>query len=139
MKDYLPIFAEKIDKKQVDMLNAGVLSFVGDSVQTLFVRTKLAVTKTLNTWAMHKTTASVVNATAQAKASHKILGVLTECELAVFKRCRNHKTGTVAKNASVVDYKIASGLEGLIGYLYLVGEHDRLLELLNLGFSDKEQ
>jgi ribonuclease-3 family protein len=136
MKDYLPTFAENIDKGKIRLLNAAVLSFVGDSVQTLFVRTELALEETSNTNALHKKAAAKINATAQAEAARRIQAKLTEIELDVFKRCRNYKTQTVAKNALVTDYKTASGLEGLIGYLYLAGEHDRLNEILDLGYSE---
>jgi len=136
MKDYLPTFQQNIDKTKLRLLNASVLSFVGDSVQTLFVRTELALECGSNTNALHRLVASKINATAQAEAGRKILPKLTEIETDVFKRCRNYKTQTVAKNALVTDYKIASGLEGLIGYLYLGGEHDRLSELLRLAYSE---
>jgi ribonuclease-3 family protein len=135
MKDYLPIFSSTVDKTEIRLLNAAVLSFVGDSVQTLFVRTELALEKNLNTNALHRQAAAKINATAQADAARRILEKLTEIENDVFKRCRNYKTQTVAKNATVTNYKAASGLEGLIGYLYLVGEHERLNELLRLAYE----
>jgi len=135
VKDYLPHFAENIDKEKIRLLNAAVLSFVGDSVQTLFVRTELALEEGKSTCALHQKASAKINATAQAQAVRKILPLLTEHELDIFKRCRNYKTATVAKNAAVADYKTASGFEGLVGYLYLTGESERLSELLSLAYN----
>lgn len=60
---------------------------------------------------------------------------LTGDELAVFKRGRNAKSMTTAKNASVIDYRIATGLEALTGYLYLTGQYERLLGLIGSGLE----
>jgi ribonuclease-3 family protein len=60
---------------------------------------------------------------------------LTEEEMAVWKRGRNARSATKAKNATVIDYRMATGLEALLGYLYLEGQMDRILELMELGLN----
>ena len=65
----------------------------------------------------------------------RIMNTLTEEEISVFKRGRNAKSHSVAKNADIHDYRTATGFEALMGYLYLNGEMERLLELIRLGFG----
>ena len=69
---------------------------------------------------------------------HRVIGMngsLTEEEMAVYKRGRNSKSGSVAKNASMMDYRKATGVEALVGYLYLAGDMDRIIELIGIGFD----
>lgn len=133
--DYLPLAPEPRNKKELMLMQPAVLAFIGDSVQTLFVRTELAYECAGKTSKLHRMAAAKINATSQAAAVKNIMDSLTEEELYVFKRCRNFKANTTAKNATVVDYKIASGFEGLIGFLYLAGEHGRLSELLRSAYK----
>jgi len=67
---------------------------------------------------------------------HKIEGELTEEELGIYKRGRNAKSFTSAKNASITEYRTATGLEALIGYLYLTDQFPRILELVKLGLDE---
>ncbi|MFA5448903.1 MAG: ribonuclease III domain-containing protein [Clostridia bacterium] len=139
MSDRLPLFPEPCTKEELNQLGASALSFVGDSVQTLFVRTALALECPNKISALHRQAAAVINATSQSEAAKKIIPLLSEEEDAVFRRCRNSKTNTHAKNATLIDYKIASGLEGLIGYLYMLGRHERLAELLRLAYNNADK
>ena len=81
---------------------------------------------------LHSLAVKKVKASAQASAITDILPMLTEKELAVFKRGRNAKSGHIAKNASTGDYHKATGLEAVFGYLYLTNQIDRILELYEL-------
>ena len=72
------------------------------------------------------------------KIFRKIEGILTEEELGVFKRGRNAKSFTTAKNASVTEYRIATGFEALMGYLYLDNQFARMLELIRYGLAEEE-
>ena len=119
MKVYLPIAKEYLSEKEILGLNPLVLAFVGDSVQQLMVRTKLASTSTAKAGELHKLQSEQIKASAQAKYMDEIMSILTEDEIAIFKRARNTHMNTMAKNASVADYKKASGFEAVIGYLYL--------------------
>lgn len=128
----LPYIDVKMSKSEVLQLNPLVLAFVGDSVQQLAVRTSLAFSSTAKAGELHKLATIEIKATTQAKKLDKIFEYLTAEEMDIFKRTRNTKMNTVAKNASIADYKKASGLEALIGYLYLIGERERLSELITI-------
>ncbi len=137
MKVYLPIAKEYLSEKEILGLNPLVLAFVGDSVQQLMVRTKLASTSTAKAGELHKLQSEQIKASAQAKYMDEIMSILTEDEIAIFKRARNTHMNTMAKNASVADYKKASGFEAVIGYLYLLGKNERLEELFE--FIEKNE
>ena len=82
---------------------------------------------------LHKKTTRYVKAPAQSAMIEALLPELTEEEEAVYRRGRNAKSYTTAKNASVADYRRATGFEALMGYLYLTGQIDRLLQLIKDG------
>ena len=86
---------------------------------------------------LNKKTSAVVKATAQAEYVRKIMPYLTEEEVEIFKRARNAKKGTRAKSASVSEYNASTGFEALVGYLYVIGEIDRINYLLSLGENDE--
>ena len=111
------------------------LAIIGDSVYDLYIRTRLSEGGSLPTNTIHKTATSYVKAAAQAKSAHAILDSLTEDELAVYKRGRNAHSATVPKNASVSDYRVATGFEALLGYLFLKDESDRLGEILSMAYT----
>ncbi len=114
-----------------NLLSPSVLAFVGDAVYGLMVRTALAQINRPS-GELHKLSVKLVNATAQAQAYKIIEPILCEKEISVFKRGRNFKTGNTPKNSSGGDYHTATGLETLFGFLYLLGEKDRLETLFNL-------
>lgn len=116
-------------------MDATALSFIGDAVQTLAVRTRLACREDVKTGILHLKTAKEINATAQSAAAHRILARLTPEEDSVFKRCRNVHKPTVAKHAAPADYAVSSGLEGLIGFLYLTGRSGRISELMDIAYG----
>lgn len=105
------------------------LAFVGDAVFDLVVRTWLIQTNRSSVHTLHVEKAKRVRASAQAEAITAILPELTEDELEIFRRGRNSKPGTIPKNASLADYSAATGLEALIGYLFLSNQEHRMLEL----------
>ncbi len=108
------------------------LAFIGDTVFDLFVRETLVCQANRPVNKLHKEATKMVKAQAQYEAAKKIMPLLTEDELSVFKRGRNAHTNHKAKNASEGDYHYATGLEALFGYLYLSGEIDRLRELFSV-------
>ncbi len=85
---------------------------------------------------MHKKAKSIVNATSQSKMYAAIEDMLTEEELGVLKRGRNAKSHTSAKNQSIIDYRRATGIEALFGYLYLKGEFERIEQLYKTGLKE---
>lgn len=129
---------DKLSKNKARLLSPITLAFVGDAVYTLFVREKIVFEKDLKGNELNKKTSAVVKATAQASYADKILPLLTEEELDIFRRARNTKKNTRAKSASVVEYNKSTGFEALVGYLYVTGEIDRLNYLLNLGEEDED-
>ena len=114
------------------------LAFIGDAVFEIFVRESLVCEANRPVNKLHKAAAATVNAASQAAAAAKIMPMLTQEEIAVFKRGRNAHTNHKAKNASEGDYHHATGLEALFGYLYLQGEIERLRELFAIITSEQE-
>lgn len=106
------------------------LAYIGDSVYELYIREKLLLSGVTNVRQLHGKAVGYVKAKAQAEGLRRIMDILTEEELNVVKRGRNAKSYTVPKNADVQDYRHATGLEALIGYLYLKGDTDRLMFLM---------
>ena len=87
---------------------------------------------------LHNRASRLVKASAQSSMIEKLKPHLTEEEAAVFKRGRNAKSYTMAKNASMSDYRRATGFEALMGYLYLTEQWDRMLELIKTGLEEGE-
>jgi ribonuclease-3 family protein len=112
-------------------MNALVLAFIGDALMTLCVRTDAALGSARKSGALQKETAGIVNARAQAAAAAEILPFLGEDERAVYMRARNGKTKNTAKNAAVSEYRNATGLEAVIGFLYVTGKSARIEELFS--------
>lgn len=128
----LPELARR-DPRQISPL---VLAYIGDTVYDLFVRTLLVERSDFTAHGMHMEAAKRVCAAAQAEAFLRIEPLLTEEELAVFKRGRNAHMGTVPKNARIADYRAATGLEALLGYLYLSGADARLAALMREALAE---
>lgn len=123
------------DDTDVKFLNPLVMAFVGDSIYSLYVKTQqlnLFAEKVNN---LTKKTAEKVNAKAQEQALFKVMDKLTEEEIDIVKRARNANIHTRAKNYSIEEYRHATALEALLGYLYLTSNTNRLQELLKLIFE----
>ena len=112
-----------------------VLAYIGDAVYELLIRTKVINHGSMQVNKMHKKSASLVKAETQANLIKAIQDDLTEEELAVYKRGRNAKSATTAKHATMIDYRMATGFEALVWYLYLQARHDRLLDLIRDGLE----
>ena len=112
-----------MQNKEVEALNPGALAYIGDAVFELMVREKIV--KTYNPDQLHKKAIQYVSAKGQSEMYHKALEMATEEEAAILKRGRNFNT-KVPKNTTVAQYRHATGLEALFGYLYLKGEANRL-------------
>lgn len=112
------------------------LAYIGDTVFDLYVRTFLIHKLPTSAHCTHTAAAKIVCASGQTAAFRKIEPVLNEPELRVYHRGRNAHGGSVPKNASVQDYRVATGLETLIGHLYWTEQDDRLDELMNIILED---
>lgn len=125
-------------EKDPTQLGPLVLAYIGDTVFDLFVRTKLVLSTDLNAHGLHMLAAKQVCAAAQAESFRRIEPLLDEDELAVFRRGRNSHIGTVPKNASIGDYRSATGLEAVIGWLYLKGKDERLARLMSIILNNED-
>ena len=121
------------------LLPALTLAYLGDTVYDLYVRTYLAETLHLKVHALHLEAAKIVCAKGQALALRRIEAALTDEEQAAYRRGRNAHSGTVPKHADVRDYRVATGLEALLGHLYVKGEDARIGELMRLALQSTEE
>ncbi len=102
------------------------LAYVGDSALDLMVKTHFVKNVNKQTYKYHKDVSAIVKAVNQAKFVDVIIDELAEDELDIYKRGRNATTHSKAKNATMGEYRKATGLEALFGYLYLKGDYERL-------------
>lgn len=114
------------------------LAYIGDAIFELVVRTVLVERKNTQAEKLHKAATKIVKAETQALMIEAIKEELTEEELAVYKRGRNAKAVTRAKNATMSEYRRATGFEALMGYLYLKGDIERMIELIHLAVEKAE-
>lgn len=121
---------EEVDIKAYSPLT---LAYIGDSIYDVMIRTVVVERGNRSANNLHKMSVKYVNAGVQAAMADALLEALSEEELAVYKRGRNAKSYTKAKNATVNDYRKATGLEALFGYLYLQDKMDRIIELIKIG------
>lgn len=135
METSLICFKEALKFKEVDVNSYSplALAYIGDAVYELAIRSLIMNHGNIQVNKMHKKAASLVKAEAQADFYKLIYTELTEEETAVYKRGRNAKSGTMAKNATMKDYRMATGFEALMGYLYLTERFARMSELLAIG------
>ena len=115
------------------------LAYIGDGVYELVIRTILVKKGNCPVNRMHKKASSLVKASAQSAIMEKIEDQLTEEEHAVYRRGRNAHSPTMAKHATMADYRRATGFEALIGYLYLSEEYTRMLDLIRMGIGEDEE
>lgn len=128
---------KKISKKEAININPLVLAYIGDAVYEVIIRNYLIQKNmNMNVHKLHVKATGYVKAKAQSEYMKVLLDELNEEEMAIFKRGRNSKSYTSPKHAEIGDYRIATGFEALIGYLYMVGENERINELLNLIIED---
>ncbi len=107
-------------------LNPLVLASVGDAVYSLYIRAYLAAKHDLNAHSLHSAAARMVCAAGQKEAYYKVEPLLTQEELYIAKRGRNTHPGTIPKNANIADYRTATALEAVFGYLFLLKEEQRM-------------
>ena len=128
-----------MDKLDIKNFNPQVLAFVGDAVHTLHVRTLVATKFSGKPNDMHAVATHYIKASGQSEMVQTLLPLLNQDELDVFRRARNYKTNNIAKSATVGDYKRATGLEAVLGYIYLSGQIDRLQYILNNGVEINDE
>ena len=122
--------------RQIPALN---LAYVGDTVYDLYVRAYLIHTHPETVHNLHLLSARMVCAQGQARAFFALEPLLSEEELAIYRRGRNAHSGTVPKNANVMDYRVATGLETLLGHLWVLGREKRVDELMAVAVQVNEE
>ena len=120
---------KEIDIRQYSPL---ALAYMGDCIFDLCVRTYILKQANMPVNKLHQKAKALVNATSQSKMYRGLLDIATEEEVSILKRGRNAHSNTKAKNSTMIDYKNATGLEALFGYLYLKGEQKRIDELFKI-------
>ncbi len=114
-----------------------VLAYIGDAVYEVYVRSRIICEhSTLPPHKLHIESTKHVKAHAQSNSIKVIEPLLSEEEMAVYKRGRNAKSATVPKNADVSDYRRSTGLEALFGYLHIKGDDERLSELMKIAYEN---
>ena len=118
-------------EKEIKKLNTNTLAYLGDAVFEVIVREKIVREKPGDSNRSHHTAVRYVSSAGQAKAAKTMIaeGFLSDDELAVYKRARNHRTMSRPQHADPKEYKIATGFEALLGFLYLSDERERLREI----------
>ena len=111
------------------------LAYLGDAVYEMVIRTICVKRANMQTQKLHRKVTGYVSAKAQAKMMDALIGELTEEEESIYRRGRNSKPYTKAKNASLEEYLKATGFEALMGYLYLQKEYERMNALIAHGIE----
>ncbi len=125
----------QIEDKDIRTFSPLSLAYIGDTIFDLMIRSVVLANGNTPVSKMHKTCSEIVCATSQAAMIDAIFDDLTVEEKEVVTRGRNAKSKTTAKNASVLDYRKATSLEALLGYLYMEDKVDRLYEIITLGLK----
>lgn len=113
------------------------LAYIGDGVYELVIRTILVKKGNCPVNRIHRKASSLVKASAQSAIMEKIEGHLTQEEHDIYRRGRNAHSPTMAKHATMADYRRATGFEALMGYLYLKEEYTRMLTLIRMGIGEE--
>lgn len=137
MEESIKYLKEQFQLPSVDIRTYSpvVLAYIGDAVYELIIRTILVDQGNRQANTLHKKASTYVKASAQAAMAEAFLPDLTEEELQYFKRGRNAKTVSMAKHATMHDYRHATGFEALMGYLYLTDQMNRMIDLIKMGME----
>lgn len=136
-KDLFGIIKDTMELEEIDIVNYSplTLAYIGDGIYEIVVRTMIVEEANRQVNKIHKAASELVKAQTQAKLVFLIMDELNEKEVTIYKRGRNAKAVTRAKNASMSDYRTATGFEALMGWLYLTGQSERMLSLIKLGIG----
>lgn len=126
---------ETITVEQARSLSPLTLAFYGDSVYEVFVRQKIVLNGSTSVGKLHKMAVEKVNAGFQSYAISLIEPLLTEAETDIYKRGRNANGNSIPRSSNPRDYRKATGLEALFGYLHLIGANDRMNQLFEVIYS----
>lgn len=141
MQDLMAYMKQQLNLKKSDLKTYSplVLAYIGDGFYELIIRTMLVSQGNAPVQRLHKRASELVKAKTQAVMMKAIEPLLTEEEISVYKRGRNSKSATNPKNVSVVEYRIATGFEALLGYLYLKEDYERAIDLVQKSIEIKDK
>lgn len=134
-----PFLGKQLTQGELRMYNPIKLAYIGDAVYELYIRSYVLSKFNLKIKDINKKCISYVKATAQSKIVNHVMPILEEEELGIIKKGRNAPVNTIPKNSSVIDYKMATGFEALLGYLHLGGNIERLEEIIAKGIRFIEE
>lgn len=124
-----------LDENEIKFLNPLVWAYIGDAVYEVYVRSHIISEGIKNSNDLHRESIKYVKAKCQADILEKIYPILTEEEQNIIRRGRNTKTHHVPKNANMIDYKMATAFECLVGYSFLLKRYERLDEIMKCIFK----
>ena len=124
-------------EREIYLKSAGVLAFVGDSVFSVLVRSRLTLSHELNAGQLNRLANKLVCAKAQAEMMTILEPNLTEIERDIYLRARNISPNNVPKSSTIAEYSMATALEALFGYWYLTDDKQRMDQAVNLCIGDK--
>ena len=130
------LFQMHFTREQVNSISNLGLAHIGDGVYELMVRSYLCAKGDQTVKTLHRDSIRMVNATTQAAVAEKLLPLLSEEEMAYFRRGKNAHTHAAPKTATPRQYALATGLETLFGALYLYGRIERLNQLFRKGIEE---
>ena len=137
LNSYLNSFFN-IESKDIRTYSPLTLAYIGDAVFDVIIRSILVNKGNTAVNKLHQRASGIVKAKTQSDFVHILMDDLTQDEIDIYKRGRNSKPHTMAKNASTIEYLDATGFEAVMGYLYLTDNLDRALELVKLGIEKLE-
>lgn len=128
---------ERFERERADVRTYSplTLAYIGDAIYDLLIRTLLVEKGNTQVNKLHRQASALVKAEKQSELVRALEPSLTPEELQIYKRGRNVKSHTSAKNATIADYRRATGFEAVMGYLYLKGEYHRLIDLIHRGLA----
>ncbi len=134
-QDVFELFSKNLSLAEVKVMNPLTLAYIGDAIYEIYIRKYLILKHPLKVNELNKKCVKFVKATAQKNVVTSIEGELTEEEIRMVKRGRNSSPKTVPKHTQLIDYKLATGFEALLGYLYLLGDQERLEYIIEKGIK----
>ncbi len=139
--DWKSYMREELGMQEVNIDNYSplTLAYIGDCVYDLIIKTLVISEGNRQVKKLHQETSKIVQASAQSEMMRVIQEVLTEEEHAVYRRGRNAKSVSPAKNQSLTDYRRATGFEALMGWLYLQDDWKRMIDLIKIGLAHLEE
>ena len=120
-----------VDSVDIRTYSPLTLAYIGDGIFDLVIRTLVVGKGNTSANQLHQRTSHIVKAHSQAIMADALAEIMTPQEQDVYRRGRNAKSHTMAKNATVADYRSATGFEALMGYIYLTEQSERMMELIS--------